>query len=60
MKMSQRFFIGLAWVGLGLMSVSASADTLQLQRSTDSGFAHHLVAYRLLPAAGSTRAGNRR
>src|SRR5712691_11804963 len=31
MKMSQRIFTGLAWVGLGLMSVSASADTLQLK-----------------------------
>jgi hypothetical protein len=31
MKISQRLFTGLAWVGLGLMSVSASADTLQMR-----------------------------
>jgi hypothetical protein len=31
MKVSQRIFTGLAWVGLGLISVSASADTLQMK-----------------------------
>ncbi len=31
MKTSQRLFTGLAWIGLGLMSVSASADTLQMK-----------------------------
>src|SRR5260370_25334665 len=31
MKISQGLFSGLAWIGLGLMSVSASADTLQLK-----------------------------
>jgi hypothetical protein len=31
MKISQKIFTGLAWVGLGLMSVSASGDTLQMK-----------------------------
>jgi hypothetical protein len=31
MKTSQKIFTGLAWIGLGLMSVSASADTLQMR-----------------------------
>ena len=31
MKISQKISIGLAWVGLGLMSFSASADTLQMK-----------------------------
>jgi len=31
MKISQKISIGLAWVGLGLMSLSASADTLQMK-----------------------------
>src|SRR5882672_5642877 len=31
MKISQKIFTGLAWVGLGLMSVSTSGDTLQMK-----------------------------
>jgi hypothetical protein len=31
MKISQKLFTALAWIGLGLMSVSASADTLQMK-----------------------------
>ena len=31
MKISQKLFTGLAWIGLGLISLSASADTLQMK-----------------------------